>query len=210
MLFRSGMAATTALLQNVLPHLFGADHEPVKLDFFGGYFETQRLFNLFSSPLISFRRHASQNLLLQAIEKDEGHLLFLEPVAYDWEMEALNLDKLYAALACRNKMPKMIILDTTIIGDTFPMKQFLSSLPGEPPPIVMQISSGLKLDQEGLELANVGIVSILCSKKDKEQKEEAYNFARKIRTHRKITGTGLSVDEIALLDAPWFLNQHFF
>jgi cystathionine beta-lyase/cystathionine gamma-synthase len=132
MLFRSGMAAITAFLQNVRPHLFNEDHEPIILDFFGGYFESKRLFDLFSSPLFSFRRHASQDQLLQAIEKSEGQLLFLEPVAYDWEMEALNLDKLHTALASRKQMPRMIVLDTTIIGDTFPMKQFLSSLPGKP------------------------------------------------------------------------------
>jgi hypothetical protein len=210
MLFRSGMAAITAFLQNVRPHLFNEDHEPIILDFFGGYFESKRLFDLFSSPLFSFRRHASQDQLLQAIEKSEGQLLFLEPVAYDWEMEALNLDKLHTALASRKQMPRMIVLDTTIIGDTFPMKQFLSSLPGKPPPIVMQISSGLKLDQEGLELANVGIVSVFWSKAETEQKEAALTLSRKMRQNRKITGTGLSVDEIALLDAPWFLNLSSF
>lgn len=208
LLFRSGMAAITSLIQNVRPHLFGRDSGPIILDYFGGYFETKRVFDLFSSPLMSFRRHETQEQLLQAIEEGEGQLLFVEPVSYDWEMEALDLDKILVALSRRKRLPKMIIIDTTIIGNALPLSQLLSKLPGTPPPILMQISSGLKLDQEGLELANAGIVSLFWSKTD--ESKAASTLFRKMRSSRHYTGSGLSVSEIALLDVPWFLNRDRF
>jgi len=206
MIFRSGMAAITSLLQNVRPYLFADNQEPVTLDYFGGYFETKVLFDLFSSPLFSFRRHASQDGMLHEIEHGNSQLLFLEPVSYDWEMEALDLNKLYTALTLRKRLPRMIIVDTTIIGNTFPLDQFLSALPGEPPPIVMQINSCLKLDQEGLELANAGIASLFWRRNDTKHGEAALTLAKKMSRNRMITGTGLSLDEMAILDVPWFLN----
>jgi hypothetical protein len=210
LIFRSCMAAMTSCFQNIRPWLFDHDHEPIACDFFGGYYETDLIFNLFSSPQISFRHHATQSDFFNAVETGEGQIIFFEPVTYDWEMAALDFEKFFAALALRKNLPRMIIVDTTIVVDRFPLKKFLSDLPGKPPPILMQISSGLKLDQEGLEFANVGIVSLFWSKLETEQKSAALTFIRKMRSNRKITGAGHSVDEIALLDVPWFLNPERF
>ncbi|MCV6575796.1 MAG: hypothetical protein OIF58_08690, partial [Cohaesibacter sp.] len=54
LLFRSGMAAISSVLQNIRPYFFGREHPPIVVDFFGGYFETQRAFDLYSSPLMMF------------------------------------------------------------------------------------------------------------------------------------------------------------
>jgi len=209
LLFRSGMGAIVSLFQNLRPHFFSEDHEQIIVDFFGGYFETQRAFDLFSSPLITFRRHETGNDLLDAVDKGDGHVLFIEPVSYDWDMEVLDLKRLVASLNKRTRPPEMIVIDTTIVGHTFPMQSFLNALPDPAPPVVVQISSGLKLDQEGLELSNAGLFTLFC-KDDSKAAETVQRFLKRLSGNRKINGTNLSSFEIAALDAPWFMNRKRF
>jgi len=209
LLFRNGMAAITSLLQCIRPYFFGRNHPPIAVDFFGGYFETQRTFDMLSSPLMTFQRYPKSDDFLDAVEVNEADVLFVEPVSYDWDMEVLELDRLYSALRKRQSQPKMIVVDTTIVGHTFPLHEFLKALPGDPPPVVVQISSGLKLDQEGLELSNAGILSIYGH----ETAVKTFPVNRllsKLSGSRKINGAGLSAYETALLDTPWFLNPKRF
>jgi hypothetical protein len=76
-------------------------------------------------------------------------------------------------------------------------------------PFVIQISSGLKLDQAGLELANAGMLSIYVPERDGNAPAlEA--FATHVRTVRRLAGTALTLDAIALLDVPFFLDPAAF
>jgi len=209
LLFRSGMAAIASLIQNLRPHFFEADHEQIRVDFFGGYYETQRIFDLYASSLIRFDRRATGEDLYQKIENGGGHVLFLEPVSYDWDMEVLDFKRVLDALKKRQQPPRMIVLDTTIVGHTFPVKSFIEALQGVASPIVVQISSGLKLDQEGLEFSNVGIFSLYC-KDDGDRNQGVQDFLDRIAGNRKINGTALSAYEIAALDIPCFLNRERF
>lgn len=209
LLFRSGMAAISSLMQNIQAFFFGRGQTKIIVDFFGGYFETQRVFDLHASSLMTFRRHAEGQDLYEAIEHGNGHVLFFEPVSYDWEMEVIDLELLIASMGQRKRALDMIIVDTTIVGDRFPMQNFLSALSQGASPIVAHLSSGLKLDQEGLELANVGIVSLYC-RQAAPNANAAENFFRQVSGHRKVNGTGLSTYEAAALDVPWFLNTNRF
>lgn len=68
---------------------------------------------------------------------------------------------------------------------------------------MIQANSGLKLDQAGLELANVGIVSIYAAAAHSKFLERA---EEQLRMLRRLNGTALTVDAIALLDVPFFLD----
>jgi hypothetical protein len=65
------------------------------------------------------------------------------------------------------------------------------------------VSSGLKLDQAGLELANVGIASIYMPASQATELEAA---ERTMRMVRRLNGTALTIDTMALLDVPFFLD----
>ncbi|MBF0446161.1 MAG: serine/threonine protein kinase [Magnetococcales bacterium] len=204
--FRSGLSAIAALFQ-VFGQVFSRDNKTtIKIDMFGGYFETERLLQAFSSPLFKYRRIVKQAELFEGVRNEDANVLFLEPVSYDWDLEALDFTELLESLAKRLRPPKMVVLDTTIVGHSFPLEMFLKMLPGTPPPIVVVLSSGLKLDQEGLELANVGMLTLLHKQNHKEQGRIADKLASKMRKNRNLFGYGLLMDEMAILDVPWFLD----
>jgi hypothetical protein len=73
------------------------------------------------------------------------------------------------------------------------LNELLSALPGTME--VFRLHSGLKLFQEGLELADVGIVSLYGS--------SAGDELRRIRT---LQGSGLRFAEVAALELPLFLD----
>ncbi|MBF0194355.1 MAG: SUMF1/EgtB/PvdO family nonheme iron enzyme [Magnetococcales bacterium] len=204
--FRSGLSAIAALFQ-VFGQVFSGDNKTtIRIDMFGGYFETDRLLRAFASPLFKYRRIINQTDFFKRVVRENANVLFLEPVAYDWDLEALDFELLLGSLAKRKKPPRMIVLDTTIVGHCFPLELFLKMLPGDPPPLVVVLSSGLKLDQEGLELANVGMLTLFQKENQKEQGKVADKLASKLRKNRNLFGYGLLMDEMAILDVPWFLD----
>jgi hypothetical protein len=75
----------------------------------------------------------------------------------------------------------------------------------EPAPLLVRLSSGLKLDQAGLELANVGVVSLYRH----ADQSFALDPVEKLKKARVLTGAGLGFDAIGALEAPWFLDRDF-
>jgi hypothetical protein len=101
--------------------------------------------------------------------------------------------------------PSTIVFDTTLVGPRFPLKKMLGGLCRAPmaSPLVVELRSGLKLDQAGLELANVGIASLFATN---DTVHIHSDFAKRLRKVRTIAGSGLTFEEIAVLEAPWFLD----
>jgi hypothetical protein len=92
----------------------------------------------------------------------------------------------------------MLLVDTTIVGPNHDLRPYLHGRC----PVIIAYSSGLKLDQAGLELANVGIARIYA----RDGVESASNIATRLRKIRTLTGTGLMLDELSALSAPWFMD----
>jgi hypothetical protein len=69
--------------------------------------------------------------------------------------------------------------------------------------LLVRMSSGLKLDQAGLELANVGLVSLYR----RADQDFAIDPAEKLKKARTLTGAGLGFDALGALQAPWFLDR---
>ncbi|MBF0128218.1 MAG: hypothetical protein HQM02_13535, partial [Magnetococcales bacterium] len=207
LVFQSGMAAIVLLLHACVRTYKPTVQTPLRLDLFGGYYETTRALRLFSEPLFSSRRITSQGELARRIEARENNILLLEPVPYDWEMEPLEVAPLLRALRARVTSPMlMVIVDSTIVGPAFQMGAFLEGLDMADPPLVIQLNSGLKLDQEGLELAHVGIVTLYAPKRSATGLSLGERLVKAMRADRKIFGNALSMDEMAILDLPFFLD----
>ncbi len=206
-LFSSGMAGLATFLQSYLSMVRPTSQAPLKLVMWGGYFETHALLELLSHDAFSCCRTKTQASLWNTIVQGDADVLLLEPVSYDWDMEVLDLQKLVSlGWQRQTKKAKVIVIDTTLVGESIPRQQLFTDLAGSPPTLFVQLSSGLKLDQQGLEFSNVGIVSIYTFEQE-NRNPKASQFAQYLRSIRQIVGSGLSMDEIALLDVPFFLDR---
>ncbi|MBT6093348.1 MAG: hypothetical protein HOH04_00595 [Rhodospirillaceae bacterium] len=210
-LFSSGMSAIATLVQVCCARLKGPtpDH-PVQLDMFGGYFETWRLLDTVHDAVMKVEYLTSTEQLEQRVTDGKTDVLVIEPVAYDWDMTVFDLDGFAKAWrqAGENR-PRLVIVDTSLTADTFTMDHLLSAFGDDLPWMVAFIRSGLKLDQQGLELSNVGIVNVFVPKGD----ASPIYFERlneRLNVNRAITGGALTVNQTAVLEAPWFLDLALF
>jgi hypothetical protein len=177
-LFRSGQAALACLLQFAITH-WGRG-AALAVAHAGAYFETASL--LKSWP---------QRVLYQVpLQHESLDLAIGEPVWCD------------GAFGCTPHMPPVrhaLILDTTMSG---PGCDLGPTLRQAKCPLVIAYSSGLKLDQAGLELANVGIVRIYA-------RDGCASVSDGLREIRALVGAGLTLDELSALSAPWFMDRAY-
>jgi hypothetical protein len=200
-LFSSGQAAMNALLLALSPR--GATPtNPPRIRHLGGYFETEELVAMLASHGMA-RELAKDGT-------DHADVLIIEPVYFDRDAQVHMVDihgALRAHCASAEGCPSLVIVDTTLAGPCFDLDRMLPQEMActEPARLLARLSSGLKLDQAGLELANVGIVSLY--------RHETQSFAvdpiEKLKKARVLTGAGLGFDAIGALDAPWFLDRDF-
>jgi hypothetical protein len=169
----------------------------------GGYFETRELLRLLDGRLCDYRRV----LRLQEAEDLNADLLLLEPVFCDNGLHALDLARVVRLLRETSARPKTILIDTTLAATSLPLAKLLGDLLAIGGMTVMTMRSGLKLDQAGLELANVGILSVYAPRRGLRTEGD---LAERIRRIRSLVGGGLTLDEMTTLEAPWFLDRAYF
>jgi hypothetical protein len=199
LLFSSGQAAMNCLLLALAPR--GANPaNPPRIRHLGGYFETEELLAMMSSH--GMIRELAKN------GDDHADVLILEPVYFDRAAQAHRLD-MTAALkrhcATAEGCPSLVIVDSTLVGPCFDLDPLLPQQLNcsEAGHILVRMSSGLKLDQAGLELANVGLVSVYR----RADQDLVIDPAEKLRKARTLTGAGLGFDALGVLEAPWFLDR---
>lgn len=207
--FSSGMAAITGTLQcwqRTLRSMAG----PARLGVWGGYYETRSLLNVMRGSLFEWE---DIDDIERALAGGAFDALFIEPVRYDWDLSAFDLVALGQAWRTRSGRKPVIIFDSTLSSFTFPLPQVLQDLGADAPPLVIELRSGLKLDQQGLELANLGTVSVYFhggeAGGDHVAVRSAEEFAHFLEITRAVSGTSLSLDAVAALDVPFTLDAHW-
>jgi len=210
MLFASGMSAIATLIQVCCAHLNGAlPDQPVQLKMFGGYFETWRLLDMFHSPALDVEYLDTNDELADRVIDGGADVLVIEPVAYDWDMIVFDLAAFAEAWKRARQRPRVVIIDTSLTGPTFTVSDLVGAFGDHLPWLVVFVRSGLKLDQQGLELSNVGIVNIYAPS-DGKRPVSLSHLMQRLTVNRAITGGGLSVNDTAALEAPWFLDRQLF
>lgn len=205
--FRSGQAGLMTLLTSWLSMLRPPAEAPMRLGMYGAYFETQMMLRLLERPGFEWSRLDTASEISRAIESYGLDVLLLETVCYDWELEPLDINKLVSAWEKqRGRGLSMTIFDTTLSGPFFPLDPVLETLrQAEAQEVIVAYTSALKLHQMGLELSNVGLISIFTPK-GSDTVPEAAQIADYIRAMRTIHGSTLTFDESVSLEAPWFLE----
>ena len=174
-LFRSGQAALACLLQFVVGRW--GRHHALTVSHDGAYFETTALLKSWPGRVL---RPADGT----------ADLVIAEPVWCD------------GAFSCSDALPparRALILDTTMSGPGYDLRPHLQAAAC---PLVIAYSSGLKLDQAGLELANAGIVRLYT-------RGDGNDAGPALRKMRGLVGAGLSLDEMSALSAPWFMDRQY-
>jgi len=189
-LCRSGQAALSCLLHLVARQpraAMTADWGPLNIAHAGRYFETGSLLDLWPRQVFE-RAHP---------DATEVDVLIGEPVHCDGQF----------GLSEPSSLPRArhaLFVDTTLTGPNLDLPAWLERLHGS---FAAIFRSGLKLDQAGLELANVGIVQIFVREGGGTS---AVRLADDLKQIRALTGSGLTLDEMATLSAPWFLDPRYF
>lgn len=202
-LFSSGMSAIASFLITFLG-MNRADPLPIHLCNWGAYFETKVLLELFKSKKFSWDDYRSDDDVFREIVHGESDVFFIEPVRYDWDLDVFDLSGMAQALRSAPPKQRFIIFDTTLVSSSLPVSQFLEAIRNTHTTVVL-VRSCLKLDQQGLELSNAGLVSVHTTKGGAGP--TAGEFGLLLRKMRTVLGTGLSVDEVSALEFPLFLHQ---
>ncbi|WP_170303604.1 hypothetical protein [Reyranella soli] len=182
-IFRSGQAALAAILQFVASAW--GDRRTLSVAHAGAYFETRALLDAW--PRQNFRpTHPS------VVSAD---VVICEPV---W------CNGCFAATKRLPRARHVLLIDTTMVGPACDLSPWLLAA-GNDCDLAIAFSSGLKLDQAGLELANVGIARVLV--RDGAQRRS--EITGRLRQLRGLMATGLTLDELSALSAPWFLDRAY-
>jgi len=137
LLFGSGMAAL-ATLWMALERMWQKSRV-LRVAGLGSYFESK------------FLEQVVQGAgTLEVVGLDEADVVFAESFNYDWELTPLDLNRL--------RQVKALVLDTTLTGQQLGLGELRARLPHLE--FAVRIFSGLKLDQQGLELENCGAALI--------------------------------------------------
>lgn len=182
-LCRSGQAALSCLLHHVA-HAEAA--QSLTLHHAGRYFETEALLDLWPRQVFTPSDANSPHV----------DVLVGEPVHCDGRF----------GLSLPARLPRArraLLLDTTMVGLRADIAPWFERFEGS---FAAVFRSGLKLDQAGLELANVGIVQLFV--RDGASMDLSTTGAALERI-RGLTGGGLTLDELAALSAPWFLDRAY-
>lgn len=176
--FSSGQAALAGVLLHLGEHRSGK----LRVAHVGSYFETGELV---SRACVRVQSPAGADCIIVEPIACDGRFTTHDPVSIARGLtgdQALVIDETLSAP--RSQLPAM--LNEAIF----------------PGVTVLRLVSGLKLLQQGLELANVGIVSVFAQSADL-----AGSLAEGLRRCRTLTGTGLRFVDSLALEAPFFLDR---
>ncbi len=201
-LFSSGMAALSSIMQTI-PSLLARRTRPPSLLAVAAYYEVLQLLDL-GTHGCDARIAGDDASFAAACAAQPPDVAFVEPIVYDPWLRAFDVQRAVRNLAAL-PAPPVLVIDSTLVGPTMPVARMLHD--AQTMPLVVHASSGLKLDQAGLELGNVGIVSLYAPAAREAELAAAADVMRRVR---RLNGTSLTIDTVALLDVPFFLDPAAF
>jgi hypothetical protein len=176
-IFSSGQAALATTLLHLAEHRTGK----LQVAHVGSYFETAELVH---------------RTCLRAPDLPAADCIIVEPIACNGRFATHEPASIARGMTGR----QTLVIDETLSAPITLLPNVLSQTVARDA-AVMRLVSGLKLLQQGLELANVGIVSVFA--RDARQVAALADGLKRCRT---LTGAGLRFVDALALEAPFFLD----
>ncbi|MEU8234529.1 hypothetical protein AB0C12_33490 [Actinoplanes sp. NPDC048967] len=198
--FNSCMAGLGHVFQSLVHMLSPDQRRPLSVAYWGDYFETDLLLEYLGSAVLRYDKVDTAGLT-QCLRRGGHEVLLIEPVRYNWELDVLDVTALLRAWRAAAARPRIIVVDTTLVSPLWPTRAVLAGLAGLGDVLVVELRSGLKLDQQGLELANLGIAEIYSPAGPAPSAVPSHQqLAETMRLARATTGAGIPVAAAAALD----------
>lgn len=185
--YKNGMAAIKGTIDCINSFL----KVPIKLKNHTKYFETE----IYLKTLQNF---GIEVYPLGSSYKD-CNVFFFEPMKYDFSANVLKEELLINEINATSSNLIFVLMDSTMHNKTKIFEHLQDKISSKKDVIYVDIRSGLKLDQFGLELLNFGIVEWFVHKKNVRLKNILFSYISK---YRGFTGTNLSYNEIVTLSYP--------
>lgn len=198
-LYSSGMAALQAVLGGITWMLDPTAERPLSIALATSYFETSIAARYLAHPGAAFTIVDSVH---EALDAD---IMVFEPVRYTWQPQPLSMDTLRSSIRDARRVPQFVIVDSTLLGPTWPRDELLEALDGTGA-TVLDVRSASKLEQFGLEIAMCGVVDVLVDG-GIHHNHTSSDIAAVLRQARAVNGTGLGIFEIAAIDAEAFTDR---
>jgi len=176
-MFSSGQAA----LATILLQLAGGRPGKLRVAHVGAYFETRELVERACAPVA---------------RPADADCVIVEPIACNGCFATHDP----ASTAADMADGQTLVVDETLSAPRTRLPSILERAPAGA--AVIRLVSGLKLLQQGLELANVGIASVVT--RDVGRTAELADGLKRSRT---LTGAGLRFVDALALEAPFFLDR---
>ncbi len=202
-MFNTGMSAMTGLFMVMRTMFQPRAAAPLHCHGLGGYFEIMDLMAANNDELFRTNIVHSQEALMESVSAGGSQLLYVEPVSCRFDLEVFDIESFLNAWQKRPaRVPSVLIFDTTLTGNLFPVADLLKRMGSHQPLAVIQVSSMIKLDQEGMEFSNGGLMSIYSANRGVVE-----DLSFRMRRFRSAMGLSMGMDQVAALDYPGFLDS---
>jgi len=142
------------------------------------------------------------------LDFDKYDFYLVEPIRANFDLSKTDLELfLETAFRINNNKIRYFIFDSSLLGSTFPIDEILNKFKNKDKVIICSIRSGLKLDQEGMEFSNCGLLSFYFSKDLNPMIKPVYSY---LEDYRGKTGKALNFYDICMLDNDYFfMNPNY-
>jgi hypothetical protein len=182
-LYPNGMQAIKGTLEAVQ----ALSVEEFVIEYSAAYFETQLLFRIMESNGVNISKiHNGPN---------HANVFYFEPMMYDFDANLVDMDGFIQSVMESTAEMVFIIVDSTMHGQTHLVERLNNRLNNKVV-IFIDVRSGLKLDQEGLELSNLGVAEWFVRNNYNHFYKESMSFIRK---YKGLCGANISYAAITAL-----------
>lgn len=201
LVYRSGMSAIESVLKTLVS--LYSKQSKITITSLVYYFELQSLLQLFfNNHWIEISQLTKIEDFCKALESKDSNVFILESIDVSLKSKKINILKLNNAIRRRkSSKPLVIIVDTTLCDSFFDISALLEGIASQV--LVFGVKSALKLDQQGLELSNLGVVKVYSNVNDFPVEK----IKRLLQTSRTLTGTTITSAEEYMLTSDLFSEQ---